>query len=355
MKRVGVLVVDDSALCRQIIIDALSTDPGIVVIGAAENGEQAVALAVQLQPDVITMDLEMPTLDGIAATERIMAERPTPILMLTADPRKQGPTLTHRALSVGALALRIKPQQQSEADAADLAQELKLLSHVRVVRHLRAHRARGGDSAVAISTPAVRPISALGIVSSTGGPQVLHRLVSDLPADFSIPIAIVQHINPAFVDSLATWLAGSTKLEVRVAQDGDRLTPGVIHLAPAGAHLRAASRGLLSVREGTPYAGHLPSGTHLLESLATVFGPCAAGLILSGMGDDGADGLAAIFERGGVTLAQSEQSCVVYGMPRAVIDRSVVTYVVDGDSIAAQLVELSTAAGGDAQHALRGR
>jgi two-component system chemotaxis response regulator CheB len=282
-------------------------------------------------------------MDGLTATERIMADYPTPILVLTADPRNQAPELTHRALAVGALALRVKPAAESEM--AHLAREVKLLATIRVIRHVR-----GVKKSVSASYPALPEVpqpfsaSALGVVciaSSTGGPQVVQKLLADLPADFPVPLAIVQHINAAFSESLVGWLASSSKLKVKVAKDGELLTPGTVLLAPSDAHLVISARGKVSVQPGGPRDGHLPSATLLLESAAKTYGRRAVGVILTGMGSDGVDGLAAIRAVGGKTLAQNQESSVVFGMPGAAIARGIVDHVVSGDELAQALMKLA--------------
>lgn len=339
---VKVLVVDDSPLIRQLIVEALEKDPDVQVVGTAENGEQAIAQAASLRPQVITMDVDMPVMDGLTATERIMADYPTPILVLTADPRNQAPELTHRALAVGALALRVKPGAESEM--AHLAREVKLLATIRVIRHVR------GVKKVLTPLPTVPEVpqpfvsSTLGVVciaSSTGGPQVVQKLLSELPADFPVPLAIVQHINAAFSESLVGWLAASSKLKVKIAKDNDLLTPGSVLLAPAEAHLLISSRGRVTVQPGAPRDGHLPSGTLLLESAARTYQRRSVGVILTGMGNDGVDGLAAIRNAGGKTIAQSQESSVVFGMPGAAIARGIVDHVVSGEDLAAALVKLA--------------
>lgn len=346
--KVGVLVVDDSPLCRQLIIDALTQDPEIEIIGTAANGQEAVAKARELKPAVITMDVDMPVLDGLSATEQIMGSSPIPILVLTADPRNQAPELTHRALAVGALALQVKPPLDATAEAWNLAREVKLLSTVKVIRHLRAGR-KGATNLAPAFSPLAEPmptatagtLGIIGIGSSTGGPQVVHKLLSELPADFPVPVVIVQHINAAFSESLASWLGAASKLKVRVAREGDLLTPGTVLIAPAELHLVVAQRGKASLLAAPARDGHLPSATSLLESLARSYGRRALGALFTGMGSDGVDGLAAIRAAGGRCLVQSQESCVVFGMPGAAISRGVVDYVVHGDEMAQALVKLA--------------
>lgn len=342
--RVGVLVVDDSPLIRQLIVEALQKDPDVEVLGTAENGEQAISMAATLKPQVITMDVDMPVMDGLTATERIMADHPTPILVLTADPRNQAPELTHRALAVGALALRVKPG--AEGDMASLAREVKLLASIRVIRHVRGVKKTATSPSGVTEAPAAQPFAATGIgvvciASSTGGPQVVQKLLSELPADFPAPIAVVQHINSAFADSLVSWLAGSSKLKVKVAKDGDLLAAGTVLLAPADAHLTISARGRVAVAPGPARDGHVPSGSALFESAAKIYGRRAVGAILTGMGNDGVEGLAAIRAAGGKTLAQNQETAIVFGMPGAAIARGIVDHVLPGDDFGAALIKLA--------------
>lgn len=344
--KVRVLVVDDSPLVRQLIVDALRSDPDIDVCGTADNGQQAIERSNALKPHVITMDVDMPVMDGLTATERIMADDPRPILVLTADPKNQATALTHRALAVGALALRVKPAAE---DMSSLAREVKLLATIRVIRHVRGVartapvRPSGSFPPVPEAPQPFAP-SALGVIcvaSSTGGPQVVQKMLSSLPADFPVPIAIVQHINAAFADSLLGWLSESSKLKVKQAKEGDLLTPGTVLLAPPDAHLMISGRGRVSVAGGIPRDGHLPSASTLLESAAKVYARRAVGVILTGMGTDGVEGLAAIRQAGGKTLAQNQESSVVFGMPGAAVARGIVDHQVHGDELADALVRLA--------------
>lgn len=346
-KKVGVLVVDDSPICRQLICDALSKDPEVEVVGMAADGKEAISLAVKLRPNVITMDVDMPVMDGLTAVENIMAENPIPILVLTADPRHQAPELTCRALELGALALQVKPSLDAGPEAWNLAREVKLLSSVRVIRHLRGVARKKSAPAPQTSSPqqlAAFSNSSVGIVaiaSSTGGPQVIHKLFSELPGDFPAPVVVVQHINASFAESLAGWLAASSKLKIRLAKEGDPLIPGEVLIAPPGKHLVIPSRGRVILVAGEPRDGHMPSGSTLLESAAQIYGRRAVGMILTGMGTDGADGMAAIRAAGGRTIAQNEESCVVFGMPGAAIARKAVSQVVHGDDLSHALLRLA--------------
>jgi two-component system, chemotaxis family, protein-glutamate methylesterase/glutaminase len=344
-KKVSVLVVDDSLICRQLICQALSLDPDLEVVGMCANGQEAVEAARRLRPQVITMDVEMPVMDGLTAVEHIMADTPTPILMLTADPRQQAPELTYRALELGALALQIKPAIDAGLEAWNLSREVRLLSSVRVIRHLRRPMATAtrqpSPSGQLPGLPVPDPLGVITVASSTGGPQVIHRMLSELPEDFPAPIAIVQHINAAFAESLAAWLGNASRLRVKLAEDGEQLKPGHVLIAPPGHHLAIPFRGRVALRAGVERDGHIPSGTVLLETAAKAYGRRAVGLILTGMGQDGAEGMLAIKRAGGVTLAQNEESCVVFGMPGAAVERKAVEHLIHGDEVASTLMKLA--------------
>jgi len=340
-KKVSVLVVDDSLICRQLISQALSQDPDLQIVGTCADGKEAVLRVKELRPNVITMDVDMPVMDGLTAVEHIMAEMPTPILVLTADPRSQAPELTCRALELGALGLRVKPSIDDGLEAWNLAKELKLLASVRVIRHLRGPKRPPlpKQEGPAVLQPA--SVGVVAVAASTGGPQILHRMLADLPADFPAPIAIVQHINAAFAESLSGWLANSSRLKVRLAQDGELLMPGHVLIAPPGTHMVIPFRGRVALKPGVERDGHMPSATVLLESAAKAYGRRALGLILTGMGEDGAAGMLAIKQAGGVTVAQNEETCVVFGMPGAAVERHAVDHLVPGDEVASALLRLT--------------
>jgi two-component system chemotaxis response regulator CheB len=341
MAKVKVLVVDDSLICQQLITAALSKDDELEVVGTASDGAEAVAMTEKLRPDVITMDVEMPAVDGISATEQIMNATPTPILMLTADPRDQALDLTSRALAAGALALQIKPTFDTDDASWNLAREVKLLSNIKVTKP--ALRLAPTPTPFDLEQLALGTGGAAGIIAIVGGvgsPPVVERIISQLPADFTVPIVIVQQLNAAFVDSFASWLAAGTKLAVKVAADGDRLTPGSVFIAPSSGHLVIASQGRLGVRAGDPIEGEMPSATALLESVAKVYGTRSVGVVLSGVGDDGVNGMAAVRAAGGRTIAQSEGSCAVFGTPGEAVARGIIDLIVHANKLAPILVRL---------------
>ncbi len=330
---IRVLVADDSELFRELLVRVVAADPGFDVVAIAADGNAAAALARSVRPDVITMDLNMPDADGFSGIARIMAETPTPILVLTATPEE---AVGFRALSLGALDILEKPQ--AEADLDDFGQllrsRLRLLAGVKVIRHLRGLRERR----MAAARTAVRP-DLVAIGASLGGPRALATLLRNLPPDFPVPVVVVQHIADGFTEGLASWLATESRLQVREAVDGAPLRPGRVLLAPTGYHLLVAE-GVARLSDAPPVDTFKPSVTPLFLSAARAYGPRACGVLLTGMGRDGADGLRAIKEAGGATIAQDEATSAVFGMPRAAIELGAVDRVLPIDDIPRALVEL---------------
>ena len=331
--RVRVLVADDSPLFREVLGRLVGDEPGFEVVGSARDGEEAARLVRALRPDVVTMDLQMPEADGFSGIARIMAETPTPILVLTSQPAR---AVSFRALSLGALDLLEKPPPEAdlEAYAQTLRSRLRLLAGVRVIRHpLGVRRADGGRP-----RRAVRP-SVVAIGASLGGPRALLAVLRALPADFPAPIAVVQHIADGFTEGLAAWLDQECALGVAVARDGETLEPGQVRVAPAGAHLLVGpARARLS--DAPPVEGFRPSVTELFRSAAEAHGPRACGVLLTGMGRDGADGLAALRGAGGHAIVQDEATSAIFGMPRAAIEAGAADRVLPLEDIPRALAEL---------------
>lgn len=315
-----VLVAEDSPTVRALLVSVLGADPEIEVVGEARDGGEAVALTRRLRPDLVTMDVLMPRVDGFEATRQIMIEQPTPIVVVTGAAEGAGATLAMHALRAGALALVAKSPGPTAPGFEDWCRHF--LSTVKAMAQVKLVRRTGRSGAVpAVAAPAVRVIA---IGASTGGPAALLRVLGDLPADLPAPILVVQHISTGFVVDLAAWLNTSSLLRVEVAVDGARLTPGRVYIAPDGAHLGVTDRATVAVVGSDPVGGFRPSATFLFESVARVFGAAGLGVILTGMGSDGVDGLVALHRAGGRVLAQDEESSVVYGMPRAAVEAGAV-------------------------------
>ncbi|MCW2608018.1 MAG: response regulator receiver modulated CheB methylesterase [Frankiales bacterium] len=336
----AVVVVDDSPVQRRFLRAAVEADPGFTVAGEARNGKEAVALVARLRPAVVLMDLDLPVMGGIEAIELIMSATPTPILVYSAFVGGTDSANAVEALSAGAVDVLAKPGPDDtgslESYAAALRLRLKMVSRIRVITHprgrLRSQGLHAPDRALA-STGARRPLSAVvppdlpeprtdarlvAIGASTGGPQALLTLLRDLPADLTQAVLVVQHMAEGFIPGLASWLDDLVPLPVVVGGGGKRLEPGTITIAPSGGNLLVQDDRLRTVCT-PPDAGqfHVPGIDVSFRSIADTLGPDAVGVVLTGMGRDGAAGLKAMRERGAPTLGQDEATSAVYGMPAA--------------------------------------
>ncbi len=322
---IRVLIVDDSPTVRYIVRKILSKDPNIVVVGEAKGGLEAVELVRKLEPDVITLDLRMPDLDGLQVTEIVMAERPTPILILTSAIDKDEKYTTFEAISRGALDVMEKPGSANGDSWGDaekmLIEKVKLLSQIRVLPHIKP-LFRKAKKKTRISVRNTYRI--VTIAASTGGPKLLRALLGSLPPDFSLEIAIVQHITRGFEKSFAEWLDSCTPFEVRVAKEGDKLFPGRVLIAPPGFHMIIKEIGIVGLSDASPLNGQKPSADFLFMSASQVYGKETIGIVLSGMGKDGAKGLKMIRGAGGKTFALRKEECAVFGMPKAAFDEGAV-------------------------------
>lgn len=336
---IRVLIADDSPTVRSLLAGLISADPGFRVVAQVGDGVAAAAEARRLRPDLILMDLYMPGQDGLAATKQVMAEAPCPIVIVSAAARPDDVELSLRALQAGALMVQPIPAPASpdSAQARQLRATLRALAEVKVVRQ-RRDRGTSGEVAVRPGRRGARA-RVVAMAVSTGGPMALRRVFGALPADFPAPILAVQHMSPGFIGGMVHWLMDATPLRVRVAQQGDRLESGTVYFAPDNLHLGCAG-GQTVLSAAPPINGFRPSATHLFASVADVFGPSAVGLVMTGMGSDGLEGLQALASRGAEVLAQDEDSSVVYGMAREAVRTGLTTAVLDLEAIPGRLLEL---------------
>ena len=335
MKHVRVLVVDDSATSRLLLVEILRADEEIEVVGQAADGVEALAMVKRLSPDIVTMDVHMPGLDGFAATKRIMVEAPTPILIITSvDARTLSISL--EAVRAGALAVHAKPADPSapgfDEEARELVRHVKAMSEVKVVRHHDhgvpartppiSSPAGGAESVTPRSSALLQdvPAAVVAIAASTGGPAALHRILTPLPADFPLSILVVQHISRGFGPGFADWLDKASPLRVKLAEEGETLRPATVYVAREDRHLCVSESRRIHLSAAPVVGGFRPSATVLFESVAAAFGRGALAVILTGMGRDGVDGLRAIRRAGGRTIAESKATAVVYGMPGAAVE-----------------------------------
>jgi two-component system chemotaxis response regulator CheB len=350
MNTIRALVVEDSVTVRKYLVDLLRARREFEVIGEAEDGKQAIELCERLRPDVITLDLTLPLLSGLAATEYIMAYCPTPIVIVSGTMNRGEAFKTYDVLTVGAVDVLEKPP----ADNFDRAWEHRFVETVRVVSRVKViTHPRGRLRRPLAVCPRVDPsffsardqdYRCVAIGASTGGPQTLATLLRDLPADFSLPIVIVMHISLGFGETFAAWLNDQSPIPVVTAKDGDSLPPrGVprVILAPPDRHL-TVRHGRLRLNRDPEVHSCRPSVDVLFESLAAEFGQRNIGVVLTGMGRDGARGLLAIKQAGGMTIAQDEKTSIVFGMPREAIRIGAAKRTLPLGDIAAELTSLAT-------------
>jgi len=308
-KGIRVLVVDDSEFQREVVTRILESDPEIHVIGHAGDGLEAVDKAVQLRPDVITMDIRMPLMDGLDATREIMATRPTPIVVVSTTVREEQ-KFTFSCLSRGALDfVPITPDAEISAD--ELISKVKMCSTIGVITHPMIRR-KNGTSRISQTQKTYDMVS---IAVSTGGPLALQEILAALPRDFPVPGVVVQHIPKGFSESLVEWLSSQSRIEVVAAAEGEEPRPGCFHVAPSDTHMVVGSDAKIQLlTDDIPRHYHKPSADILLESVAGCYRDRSIGVILTGMGKDGALGMRAIQHAGGYTIAQDEATSVIYGM-----------------------------------------
>jgi two-component system, chemotaxis family, protein-glutamate methylesterase/glutaminase len=324
---IRVLVVEDSPTDRELLVSTLGCDPEFTVVGQAENGARAVELARELRPDLITMDILMPVLDGLEATKEIMVQAPTPILVVSSTMRDRGVELSLDAIRAGALMCVEKPLPPGAPDYADRRSQFlalaKAMAQVKVVRRWATARVPSAAAGSPDRRPA-RPLRLVAIAGSTGGPAALQRILMDLPGDFPVPLVVVQHIAAGFVAGLAEWLRSSCHLRVKVAEDGESLSARTVYLASDDRHLGVTRDRTIRMSAAGPINGFRPSANHLFESAASAFGSAVLAVVLTGMGNDGVEGLRAVRQAGGHIIAQNEATSVIYGMPREAVAAGVV-------------------------------
>jgi two-component system chemotaxis response regulator CheB len=344
---IKVLIVEDSQVVREFLTYVLSSEPDIQVIGTASNGEEAIRAVQDKRPDIVTMDINMPKMDGFEATRIIMETTPIPIVIVSAswDPRELEKTF--QAMEAGALAAVRKPVGVAHPDYKDQAKELiqtiKLMSEVKVVRrHSRIKHGKGISAGLAVKDliPLTTDVKIVAIGASTGGPPVIETILSRLSKDSCAPLLIVQHIAPGFVQGFADWLANSCRIPVKIATRHEFPLPGHAYIAPDGVHMGMDTSGRIVFEGSEPENGLRPAVSYLFRSVAKVFGKNIVGVLLTGMGKDGAYELKMMKEKGAITIAQDKESCVVYGMPGEAVNLNAATYVLSPPKIAELLAGL---------------
>jgi two-component system chemotaxis response regulator CheB len=341
---IRVLIVDDVKSARSLLEEILATDPGFQVVGAVEDGLEAVTAALRLRPDLVTMDIRLPGIDGFQAVERILAEFPVPIVMITASMGKQEEKL-FRAITSGALDVLDKQELYLWRTRPEIRN-----GFLRRLRTLAATHVQRGLVRVSLESEQVltmekiqgrqlQPLSVVAIAASTGGPTALVKVLRRIPNQINGAFVVVQHMSRGFLEGLVRWLDDEIELEVRKAEEGYLLEAGVVLVAPGDQHMMVTEEGTIRLSKSLPVNGHRPSAELLFESLATHYGTRGAGVILTGMGSDGAMGLKNLRARGGRTIAQDEQTSIIFGMPRAAIELDAAELVLPLDDIAPELMK----------------
>ncbi|GFO56638.1 chemotaxis response regulator protein-glutamate methylesterase [Geomonas sp. Red276] len=344
---IRVLVVEDSRTVQRALVAALESDPAITVVGCAETGEAAVEAAASLRPDLVTMDLHLPGMDGYEATRAIMSLSPVPVVIVTSKVDPADSSTLFRVMEAGALMVLAKPEPpgtpRHAASVEKLIRHVKLMAEIKVVRRTfpRPPAAAPPPSASPEALPD-GPVRVVAIGASTGGPPLLGEILSSLPERFPLPVMVVQHMADGFTGNFVHWLNQNSRLPVALAQQGEPLLGGRVYVAPEGSHLEAGPGERVQLSTAPPVNGLRPAVCALFRSVALRFGPRAAGVLLSGMGSDGARGLLAIRDKGGITVAQDRESSVVFGMPGAAVALGAARYVLPPDGIVRLLIRLGS-------------
>ncbi len=339
---IKILIVDDSPTVVSLFKHIIKAESDMEVIGVAENGKEAVELTARLKPDLITMDIQMPVMDGLEATRRIMSQTPTPIVVISSTVSDESLEATFHILEAGALTALAKPTDVLSPSFAEsrkhIIDTLRSMAEINVIRKYL-------KKAPEQTPPAVKPgqFEIVAVGASVGGPMALKAILSKMPADFPVPIMVVQHMSQGFIPGFARWLAENTPLKVKIAENYDLLQQGTVYIAPDQHHLELGKvNGKLAAKviTGMPVSGFYPSITSLFKSVAEVSGPRAVGMILTGMSGDGAAGLLEIKKAKGLTLIQDKESAVVFGMAGVAQSMGAVDQVLELNSIANYLIKL---------------
>lgn len=355
MPKIKVMVVDDSAFMRRVISDIINSDPDLEVVGKARDGYDAINMVKELNPDVVTMDIEMPRMDGLTALAEIMRNNPLPVIMLSSL-TKEGAEQTVKALHNGAVDFIAKPSGQISLDIEKVKDEI--IRKIKTVAGTRKKLQNFNNNALLnIRKVIYRPnieIKEPGVLNkliligtSTGGPKALHQVIPRLPGELDAAVLIVQHMPTGFTKSLAERLDSLSQLKVKEAEHGEQVFPGTVYIAPGDYHLGVKTRiscsqkGLyIDLNQQEPRGGHRPSVNAMLESVVQQFWAKIVCVIMTGMGNDGADELVKIKDKGGKIIAEDQSTCIVYGMPKAAVETGQVDRIVPLHEISNEILRM---------------
>jgi len=337
---IRILIVDDSRVVQEFLAHLLASDPDIQIVGFASSGPEAIKLVKIKRPDVITMDINMPSMDGYEATRTIMETIPTPIVIVSGGTSTNDIDNSYKALEAGALALVIRPpgfeNPQFTALRNELIQTVKLMSEVKVVKLFPRSRKEPVKTlpALQIFEYDLKRIQVIAIGASTGGPMVLQKILSRLPADLPVPVLIVQHIATGFVNGFQEWLSITSGIKLKIAENGELMQASTGYIAPDNYHMGVGLHGKISLSDQPPDNGLRPSVNYLFRSVSQEYGQNALGVLLTGMGKDGADELKTMKDKGAITFVQNEESSVVFGMPGEALRIGAADYALTPERIA---------------------
>ena len=344
-KRIKVLVVEDSLTAQKILVKILSADSEIEVVAVASSGEEALEKLQHISPDLITMDIHMPGMDGLEVTRKIMETKPVPIVVVSASCLVEDIERAFQLIEAGALTAIAKPiaigSGDFEATALRLVQTVKDMAAVKVIKRWpKKEKEKKQDRASEIADnpiPEIKPYNVIAIGASTGGPQAIETILKNLPSDYPASILMVQHIAPGFLGGMVEWLDNILALHVKVAHDGELLKPGTVYLSPEGKHMGLDKESRIALSSAEPLGGHRPAVAFLFQTLAQNYSDCLA-ILLTGMGKDGAAELLELKRRGATTIAQDKESSVIHGMPGAAIALGAHCHILNLESIASLLL-----------------
>lgn len=354
---VRVVVVDDSATERLFMVSLIAETEGLKIVGTGANGLDAINLSKTLRPDIIVMDVIMPKVNGLEATAHIMHEHPTPIVLMSSSLNSSEVNLTFEAQRAGALSAVVKPVMEDHDVCETFLRTVRLMAQVPLVRRWSKPQARipastgtllsmdAAPDRVAFTKEQLKQIRVVGIASSTGGPSVLTSVLQSLTNQYPVPILIVQHVSRGFGTGLAEWLNGELLMNVYLAEENLKPEPGCVYIAPDDFHMELNAEGTIHLHQGIPFQGLRPSANYLFESFSRNHAKESMGIILTGMGSDGAAGMLNLYKSGGLTIAQDRHSCVVYGMPKEAISLGAIDVVLNPAQINYALQQLASAQG----------
>ncbi|MHB8854439.1 MAG: chemotaxis-specific protein-glutamate methyltransferase CheB [Ignavibacteriaceae bacterium] len=344
---IRLLIVEDSQVVQELLNYIFSSDPEIKIVGAAKDGIEALEKAGQLKPDIITMDINMPNMNGIETTKKIMSTNPIPIVIISASYHTKDVEHTFNAMDAGALAVLSKPTGINDPDFENVAKELisvvKAMAEVKLVRRWTKSDNSSNVNGLKIieRKQNIPKIKAIAIGASTGGPIVLQKILSGLPKNMPVPILIVQHMSEGFIQGFIEWLNHTSSIHVQLGQQGEFPLPGYAYVAPDGLHMGIDKNGRIDLVNDKPMNGLRPTVSYLFRSVANVLGENVIGVLLTGMGADGAEELKLMKEKGAITIVQDKESSVVFGMPGEAVKIGAETYILSPENITSLLTQLT--------------